>query len=96
MCKGGALVLPLRTWYHPREHGSIELMTSEAWMDPAVVQWTQRLLDSYRHWMGRDLIARNGEPVRLKWDIEFARFLLEERAVPRSGSRAGGDGGGKD
>lgn len=37
-----------------------------------------------------------GEPVRLKWDIEFARFLLEERAVPRSGSRAGGDGGGKD
>jgi hypothetical protein len=37
-------------------------MTFEAWMDPAVVQWTQRLLDSYRHWMGRDLIVRNGEP----------------------------------
>jgi hypothetical protein len=50
-------------------------MTSEAWMDPAVVQWTQRLLDSYRHWMGRDLIARNCEP-------EFqARALFEYRAV---------------
>jgi hypothetical protein len=50
-------------------------MTSEAWMDPAVVNWTQRLLDSYRHWMGRELIARNGEP-------EFqARLLFESPVV---------------
>lgn len=35
-----------------------------------------------------------GEPVRLKWDIEFARFLLAEPEAPRSGSRTGGDGGG--
>ena len=30
-------------------------------MDPAVIQWTQRLLDSYRHWIGRELIERLGE-----------------------------------
>jgi hypothetical protein len=50
-------------------------MTSEAWMEPAVVQWTQQLLDSYRHWVGRDLIARNGEAE------SQARALFEYRAV---------------
>lgn len=44
-------------------------------MDPAVVHWTQRLLDSYRHWIGRDLIERTGEP-------EFqARTLFESALV---------------
>lgn len=44
-------------------------------MDPAVVHWTQRLLDSYRHWIGRDLIERTGEP-------EFqARTLFESPLV---------------
>jgi MEKHLA domain-containing protein len=37
-------------------------MTGQPWIDPAVVQWTQRLLDSYRHWVGTDLIERQGEP----------------------------------
>ena len=37
-------------------------MTSQPWKDPAIVQWTQRLLDSYRHWLGRDLIERGREP----------------------------------
>lgn len=37
-------------------------MTSQPWQDPAIVQWTQRLLDSYRHWLGRDLIERGREP----------------------------------
>ena len=44
-------------------------------MDPAVVHWTQRLLDSYRHWIGRDLIERTGVP-------EFqARTLFESPLV---------------
>jgi hypothetical protein len=30
-------------------------------MDPAVVQWTQQLLDSYRHWLGKELIERHGQ-----------------------------------
>jgi len=37
-------------------------MTSRVWTVPSVVQWTQRLLDSYRHWIGRELIERNGDP----------------------------------
>ena len=37
-------------------------MIGQPWIDPAVVQWTQRLLDSYRHWVGTDLIERQGEP----------------------------------
>jgi hypothetical protein len=37
-------------------------MTLQPWIDPAVVRWTQRLLDSYRHWVGTDLIERQGEP----------------------------------
>ena len=35
-------------------------MTSQPWMDPAVVQWIQQVLDSYRHWFGRELIERHG------------------------------------
>ena len=34
-------------------------MTLRPWMKPAVVQWTQLLLDSYRHWIGKDLIERH-------------------------------------
>lgn len=30
------------------------------WREPAQVAWTQRLLDSYRRWIGRELIERNG------------------------------------
>jgi hypothetical protein len=31
-------------------------------MDPCVVEWSQGLLNSYRHWIGRELIERSGEP----------------------------------
>ena len=30
-------------------------------MDPWVVEWSQQLLNSYHHWIGRDLIERVGE-----------------------------------
>jgi MEKHLA domain-containing protein len=50
-------------------------MTSPAWMDPKVVQWIQLLLDSYRHWIGSELIERQGSP-------EFqARALFESPFV---------------
>lgn len=34
-------------------------MTS-IWTSPAILAWSQRLLDSFRRWTGRDLIARSG------------------------------------
>jgi hypothetical protein len=50
-------------------------MSSQVWTDLSVVQWTQRLLDSYRHWIGRELIERNG-------DLECqARALFESPVV---------------
>jgi hypothetical protein len=36
-------------------------MTLQPWTDPAVIQWTQLLLDSYRHWIGTELIQRHGQ-----------------------------------
>lgn len=32
----------------------------DRWADPAVVAWSRLLLDSFRRWLGRDLIARAG------------------------------------
>jgi len=37
-----------------------EAVESAGWMAPSTVQWCRLLLDSYRHWMGRDLIERTG------------------------------------
>ena len=31
------------------------------WNEPRVVEWNQRLLTSYRHWTGRELIERIGD-----------------------------------
>ncbi|MDH4080204.1 MAG: MEKHLA domain-containing protein [Nitrospira sp.] len=31
------------------------------WNQPDIIQWCQRLLDSYHHWTGRELIERVGE-----------------------------------
>lgn len=50
-------------------------MTADMWMDSAVVEWTQRLLDSYRHWIGKELIDRHGEPT------SQARTLFESSMV---------------
>lgn len=50
-------------------------MSSSPWMDPEVVQWSRWLLDSYRHWIGRDLMGRIG-------DREFqSRALFESPKV---------------
>jgi len=35
-------------------------MSTPPWMDPLVVQWSQWLLDSYRQWIGRELMDRVG------------------------------------
>lgn len=47
----------------------------EPWKDPAIVQWTQQLLDSYRQWIGCELVERTAEPER------EARALFESAMV---------------
>lgn len=50
-------------------------MSLSPWTEPTVVQWSQRLLDSYRRWTGRELIERIGDP-----EMQ-ARSLFEASAV---------------
>lgn len=37
-------------------------MTSQIWTNPAVMEWSQLLLNSFRHWTGRELLERAGGP----------------------------------
>ncbi|MDF0642720.1 MAG: MEKHLA domain-containing protein [Nitrospira sp.] len=51
-----------------------EAAESADWMGPSTVQWCRWLLDSYRHWIGRDLIERTGSPAiqaRILFDAPF-------------------------
>ena len=36
-------------------------MESSHWSERHIVEWSQRLLESYRHWIGQDLIDRAGD-----------------------------------
>ncbi len=36
-------------------------MKAAPWSDPRIVEWSQLLLDSYRHWVGKELIERAGD-----------------------------------
>jgi len=35
-------------------------VTSQIWTNPAIVEWSQLLLNSFRHWTGRELLERAG------------------------------------
>ena len=37
-------------------------MTSQIWTNPAIVEWSQLLLNSFRHWTARELLERVGDP----------------------------------
>src|SRR6266850_1650930 len=37
-------------------------VTSQIWTNPAVMEWSQLLLNSFRHWTGRELLERAGGP----------------------------------
>jgi len=36
-------------------------VTAQIWTDPAIIEWSQLLLNSFRHWIGRDLLERVGD-----------------------------------
>ena len=36
-------------------------MSSQIWTDPSIREWTQLLLNSFRHWIGRELLERVGD-----------------------------------
>jgi hypothetical protein len=37
-------------------------VTSRVWTNPAIVEWSQLLLNSFRHWTTRELLERVGDP----------------------------------
>ena len=37
-------------------------MTSQIWNNPAIVEWSQLLLNSFHHWTKRELLERVGNP----------------------------------
>ena len=44
------------------------------WNEPPIVEWTQLLLDSYRHWIGKDLIDRTAtiqQQARMLFEVSF-------------------------
>src|SRR6266545_2481595 len=48
----------------------------EHWTDPAVIRWSQLLLDSFRRWLGRDLIERKGSPEEQARALYYAPFVV--------------------
>ena len=36
-------------------------MTFQVWANPAIMEWSQLLLNSFRHWTGRELLERVGD-----------------------------------
>ena len=51
-------------------------VTTRMWTNPVIVEWTQRLLSSYRHWTGRELIERIDEPDVQAYRLFQAPFVV--------------------
>jgi len=48
----------------------------QVWARQAVVEWSRLLLDSYRQWVGRDLLQRDGEPEAQARALYLAPFVV--------------------
>lgn len=62
------------------------------WREPTIVQWSQLLLDSFRHWTGRELLARTGSTEDQAQALFSASFVVvshgtEEDPVLNYGNR---------
>ena len=49
---------------------------NQVWRQPLIVEWSQLLLNSYRHWVGRDLLERAGEPESEAHALFLAPFVI--------------------
>ena len=46
------------------------------WSQPAIIEWSQLLMNSYRYWVGRDLLLRKGEPEAQAQALFLAPFVV--------------------
>ena len=51
-------------------------MTSRIWTNPAVMDWSQLLLNSFRHWTGRELLERAGDPAYQAHALFLSPFVV--------------------
>lgn len=48
----------------------------DRWTEPAVIHWSQLLLDSFRRWLGRELIERKGSAEEQAKALYHAPFVV--------------------
>ena len=51
-------------------------VTSQPWTDPAVIEWSQLLLNSFRRWTGRELLERAGDPLYQAHALFLSPFVV--------------------
>ena len=51
-------------------------MSDALWIRPAIVTWSQALLDSFYRWTGRDLLTRTGSPESQAQALFTAPFVV--------------------
>ena len=49
---------------------------NQVWRQPPVVEWSQLLMNSYRHWVGRDLLQRVGGLEEQAHTLFLAPFVV--------------------
>ena len=59
-----------------KDHDHEKRMLVEPWKDPEVQAWSQLLLDSFRRWLGRDLIDRGGTSADQARSLFQASFVV--------------------
>lgn len=68
-------------------------MNDLIWTRPCIIAWSQLLLDSFRYWVGRDLLERNGSADQQAQALFDAPFVLishggEPEPILNYGNRA--------
>lgn len=56
-------------------------MNTAPWNEPRVVEWSRLLLDSYRYWIGKDLIERTADATQQARRLFEASFVVVSHGV---------------
>lgn len=54
---------------------------TEPWNKPRIVEWSQLLLDSYRHWTGKELVERVGDRNQQARTLFESSFVVVSHGV---------------
>lgn len=56
--------------------GAVTTVVEPIWTRPSIIAWSQRLLDSFRHWTGQELVPRDGSPQTQAQRLFEAPFVV--------------------